>query len=283
MDGSIMKTAIAIAASVVLLLVGCQKPTEVQLTGDETQIDLETVNDPDGSFDRAAVDSTALLPREQQDYAGFVTLTSIRTDIGNLSRTTVVGRVVIEDKRRPVTFNGRRMFIGYRLGLVRIDGAFMIPRERLVGGMVSAGFEYVREVPTYEPGRTYTFSADSIGSVSLTASDVVTVEAPVSGTAVLRDRDLPLRWRGRGHLKIIVSALRVENGQFHTTPLLAFSPRKNEGRALVSRRILNGLPRGAYVFTFAITNREERPLPGRYGGLVLLQASSLHNIVVELR
>jgi hypothetical protein len=278
-----MKTATAIAASILLLLVGCQKPTEVQLTGDEEQLELDTVNDPDGSFERAAVDSTALLPREQQDYAGFVTLTAIRTDIGNVSRTTVVARVVVEDKRRSVIFNGRRMFIAYRLGFVRVDGALMLPRERSLGGQVSAGVEYVRELSSYEPGRPYTFSADSIGSLALTASDVVTVEAPVTGTAVPRNQDLPLRWNGRGDLKIIVSALRVDSGQFRTTPLLVFRPRRNEGRALIPKRILNGLPRGAYVFTFVVANRDERPLPGRFAGLMLLQASSIHNIVVELR
>lgn len=279
-----MKTAIPIAVAVVVLLSGCQKPTEVQLTDDAAAFDLEAVNDPDRSFDRAAVDSTALLPRDQQTYAGFVTLTSIRTDVGNVTRRTVVARVVVEDKRRFVTFNGRRMFVAHRLGLVRIDGTILFPKERLVGGVLSAGFEYVRELQSYEPGRTYALSADSIGSLALTASDVVTVESPVSGSIVLRDRDLPLRWSGRGRLSMIISALSVDGGQqFHTTPLLTFSPKKSEGRALVPRRILNGLPRGAYVLTFVIANRENRPLPVRFGGMVLLQASSIHNIVVELR
>ncbi len=278
-----MKTAMTITAAFAVLLTGCQKPTEVQLTEDTTQLELETVTDPDGSFERAAVDSTALLPRDQQNYAGFVTLTAVRTDVGNTTRKTVVARVVVEDKKRFVTFNGRRMFVAYRLGLVRIDGAFLFPQERWIG-TVSAGFEYVRELQSYEPGRTYAFSADSVGALALTASDVVTVHTPASGTVVLRDRDLPLQWTGRGHLKVIISALRVDGGgQFRTTPLLAFSPRKNEGRALVPKRILNGLPRGAYVLTFVIANRDVRPLPGRFSGMVLLQASSIHNIVVELR
>jgi len=277
-----MKTAVPIVAAFVLLTAGCQKPTEVQLTSDEPALDLETVSEPDGSFERAAVDSTALLPRDQQNYSGFVTLTSIRTDVGGTTRRTVIARVVVEDKRRIVTFNGRRMFVAYRLGLVRVNGSFLLQRERLLG-TVSAGFEYVRELPEYEPGRTYTFSMDSIGSATLTAPDLVTVLSPVSGTVVLRNSDLPLRWLGRGNLQIVISSLSLSGAQIRTTPLLTFRPKRNEGRALVPKRILNGLPSGKYVLTFIIANREDRPLPGRFGGLLLLQASSIHNIVVELR
>jgi len=276
-----VKSSITIATAFVLILAGCQKPTEVQLI-DEPMFDLEEAIDPDTSFERAAVDTTALLPSEQQRYTGFVTLTYARTDVVGFSRSRVVARVVVEDKGRVLEFNGRRMFKSRQLGLVRLNGFLLLPRERFFGGMMG-GPEYLREITDYEPGRSYTFSADSLGSVVLRAPEVVEVKAPTSGSVVRRDHDLLMHWRGRGDLMIIISSATLRPTNLMTTPLLRLRLRQNNGHVMLPKRVINGLPPGLYLFTFVISNREERPLSTRFGGKMLVQASSLHNILVDVR
>ncbi|HXG00627.1 MAG TPA: hypothetical protein VNL69_07565 [Bacteroidota bacterium] len=273
-----MKTTLTIATALVLLLAGCQKPTEVQVT-EEASVDVEDVLDPDASFERAGVDSTALLPREQQTYAGFFTVTAVRTDLPTETRRSVIARAVVENKRSIVEHNGRKMYMGRLLGFVRINNLLMIPRERLLGN-VSAGFEYVRELSSFVPGQVFQFSADSVGLASIEAPDVITADAPTTGQTVQRERDLSLQWRGTGKVEILVSSFTPPS---RVVPLLRLRPKVNTGRAVVPRRVLRALPRGVYVFTFVLTRRDERPLPGRFGGTMLVQASSVHNVMVEVR
>lgn len=276
-----MKSSIIIATAFVLILAGCQKPTEVHVV-DEPIFDVEEAIDPDTSFERAGVDSTALLPSEQQRNTGFVTLTYVHTDVAGFSRSGAVARVLVEEKKGVLEVNGRRMFKSRRLGLVRLDGLLLLPRERFLGGMMG-GPEYLREVTDYEPGRSYTFSADSLGSIVVRAPEVVDVETPLSGSVVRRDSDLLLRWRGRGDLMIIISSATLRPTNLIATPLLRLRLRRNDGYLMLPKRVLNSLPPGLYLFTFVIVNREERLLPVRFGGKMLVQASSLHNILVDVR
>ena len=273
-----MKTTWAIATALVLLLAGCQKPTEVEIT-EETALDVEDVLDPDSSFNRASLDSTALLPREQQTYGGFFTVTAVRTDVPNETRQRVIARAVIEDKGRVVVHNGRKMFWGFLLERMRLNNMPMRVLPRFLGN-ISAGFEYVLDLSSFVPGQQFVFSADSVGAIGIEAPDVVTVQAPVAGQIVRRESDLALQWSGRGNVQIIISRFVLSD---RIVPMLRIRPRVNAGRAALPRRILRALPPGTYFFTFVLARRDERQLPGRFGGTLLVQASSVHNVMVDVR
>jgi len=284
-----MKKEILLTALFALIIAGCQKPTEVQLVN-ESVFDVENVEEPDPTIERTAVDSTALLPKEQQKFAGFIELVSVRTDKGLGVESKIGARVVFESRTRFVvdTTTGRKKYYGFRLGVVRVNNERMFERERIARNLAS-GFEYVFELPNYEPLRRYSFTAtraiiDSVGefTVSVEAPENLAVQSPVGGQRILQNKDLELRWSGKGNLSFIISTVQIQNNQIRIIPILNVRAKKNEGRATLPRKILEVLPKGNYVFTFVISNRDERATVGNFRGKVLVQASSIYNVVVGL-
>ena len=284
-----MKKEILLTALFALIIAGCQKPTEVQLVN-ESVFDVENVEEPDPTIERTAVDSTALLPKEQQKFAGFIELVSVRTDKGLGVESNIGARVVFESRVRSVVdpTTGRKKYYGFPLDTVRVNDKLMFARERIARNPAS-GFEYVRELPTYEPLRRYNFVAisthnDSVGAfaVSVEAPENLAVQSPVGGQRILQNKDLELRWSGKGNLSFIISTVQIQNNQIRIIPILNVRAKRNEGHAVLPRKVLELLPKGIYVFTFVLSNRDERATVGNFRGKVLVQASSIHNVVVGL-
>ncbi len=285
-----MNRQIFIILTVILgLVAGCQKPTEVKLTA-ESQLVIENVNEPDPTVERQPVDSTGLLPVDGERFAGFISVTSIKTDLGNGVESRTMARVLFESRQRPLIVDGRKCFFGLSLGTVIVSsggtGDLLFPRERRIG-LQSCGVEYVREALNYTPRGMYRFTAtgsDSVGPFTTTveAPELLTVQSPRGGQRIRRDTDLELRWRGDGPLSIILSAVETRNGRHHVVPLFNVKPRVNDGRAVLSNRVLRGLPQGRYLFTFVLTNRDEQLTVGRFQGRVLVRASSIYNVRIDL-
>lgn len=280
-----MKTRLLYMAVMAVLLAACQKPTEVQVT-DESLLDIEKVTEPDSALDRSSVDSTALLPREQDRFAGLITVASVKTDNGAGIESKSFVHAIFENRNNSIIIGGRKRFFLLPLGLPRLTSGvntlFLVMREVRFGNQL-LGFEYVREI-TYAPETNYRFEAlgsDSVNafSVSIDSPDNILVQSPVGGQRIARDNDMNLRWTGRGNLFLIISA-RTPQGKL--VPVLNIKPRKNEGRALLTKRILNALPRGSYVFTFGVSNKNENFMVGRFRGRVLVRGLSIYNVRVEL-
>lgn len=281
-----MKTRLLYAAMMAVLFAACQKPTAVQVTDEETLLDVENVAEPDPAIDRASVDSTALLPREQDRFAGFITVVSVKSDNGALIESKSFVHAVFENRNNSIIAGGLKRFLLFPLGLPRVtvggNTVFLGMREVRFGNQL-LGFDYAREI-TYTPGATYRFEAtgsDSVNafSVSIDSPDNILVQSPVGGQRIARDNDLNAQWTGRGDVFLIISA-RTPQGKL--VPVLNIKPRRNEGRALLTRKILNALPRGNYVFTFGVSNRNENFLVGRFRGRVLVRGISIYNVRVEL-
>lgn len=271
------------------LVAGCQKPTEVQLTA-ESSLVIENVNEPDPTVERQPVDSTGLLPVDGEKFAGFINVTSIKTDLGNGVETRTLARVLFESRQRPFIVDGRKCFFGLPLGTVIVSsggaGDLLFVRERRFG-LQSCGFEYVREISNFVPRGSYRFTAtgsDSVAPFSTTveAPEQLTVQSPRGGQRIRRDTDLELRWRGDGPLSIILSVVENRNGRNHLIPLVNFKPKVNSGHAVVSNRVLRGLPSGTYVLTFVLKNRNEQLTVGRFQGRVLVQASAIYNVRIDV-
>ena len=281
---------ILLSAVLVLLLAGCQKPTEVQVT-DETAVEIEEVTETDPTANRVAVDSTALLPKDQERFPGLIALTSVRSDYGQGTVETIVyARVALENRALWFTDPfGRKRFFGNLLGVVRINGELMFPIPRIVQND-TAGYEYVRGNVPFTPRGQYRFTATgSVGNgnvggfdVSVNAPDNLVIQSPTGGTQVRQGNDLEIRWKTQSNnIGLIVGAVRVVNGQPRSVPIFTIRPKHNTGRAILDKKILDALPRGEYVFTFVAANRSEHVFP-RYPGRVLAQATSIHNVLVKL-
>jgi hypothetical protein len=282
-----MKNQISLAALLVLLLSGCQKPTEVQIVEDAL-LEVEQVIEPDSSVGRPATDSTGILPKDQTKFAGLFMVTSVKSDYGNGVTSNITAYAALEN--RTVVFIdslGRKHFYAHPLGIVRVNNELMLSHERFFGGQ-SAGFEYVRNV-AFNPRGRYVFTGSGtvtgVGafSVAVDAPENLTVYAPVSGTRVRRGHGLDLHWSALGdNIALIISAVRPQLGNIRSVPVLCLKPKRNLGKAVLGRKILDALPRGVYVFTFVVFNRDERQVISRYPAKVLIQAASLYNVRVDL-
>ena len=283
-----MKSLIATISLLALLLVGCQKPTEVQLVDDAT-FDAEQVVEPDPTVSRSSVDSTGLLPKDQAKFAGLFMVTSVKTDDGFGIVSSTSAYTVLENRSLVFLDSLRRKrFKGVFLGQVSVNLFPLASIPRIVGGD-SAGFEYFRFLP-FTARTRYVFAGGGPGSdvdrfaVSVDAPDNLIVHAPAGGTQVTRGKDLHLQWTGQGEIfGLVMSALRLEGNQIRRIPILAFRQKKNLGHGKLSKTILDSLPRGAYLLTFAISNRDEIQTVSRFQGKVLVQAASIYNVRIDLK
>ncbi len=284
-----MKKSIAFATMLALAMVGCQKPNEIELTDEENALEIEAVATPDGDRYLTPVDSAAILPRDEDKFAGIMYLSSIKTQVTPTRvDSKVFSRVVFEDRARPVndSTGRRRGFTGINFATVQLNGSPMLERTRRFGSL-TGGVEYVKELSSITPGQRVTWRAASLllGVVedSVNVPEGLQVLSPVGGTAIQRNQDLELQWTGRGDLGLIVSAVYVESSQFVTKPLLSVRVKKNIGRARLSKKFLKALPPSqVYMFTFVLVNRKEKLSLGQFRSKVLVQASSIYNSIVTL-
>lgn len=293
-----MKKKVAFSVIVLWILAGgCQQPAEVQLVpeNNETNLEVHPVVVPDTNIRLSSIDSTGVLPEDQVDYNGILTINSVVLDAGNGIHSFANSRVFFADTS--VRFFGRLLgFNGIDLGglllnsspMFRIAHWIVVKRIFDKDTVLLRGVEYVSDLSgSYQPGKTYIWSTVQVTvrpvNVSIQAPDSLIVFSPRGGTIIPRDQDLAIRWRGgKGNVSIIVSTYNLATTATH--PLLEFRTRVNTGQALIPAKLLRELPQQKYfVFTFVLYNRVETTVFPWYGGRILVQAASVYNSYVELR
>jgi hypothetical protein len=282
-----MMKSLLVVVLFALAMFGCQKPNEIELTDDS--LEIESITDTDPSLTRPSIDSTGVLPKDDDRFAGQISLNFVKNHSVRGIESVVMSKMVFEDRAQPVIVDGkRRGFKGLQLGIVRVNDELMVERERRIVN-VSGGVEYVRQLPAFQPRRSYTWKALSViardsFSVSIDAPENLQVLSPLGGTRISRERELEMSWTGAGDIFIIIStANRDSLGRLIVKPVFSARVMKNTGRATLSKKFLKALPQAeAHVFTFVLANRAEKVNLGRFGGKVLVQASSIYNSYVTL-
>jgi hypothetical protein len=293
-----MKRLITYSALFALAIVGCKQPAEVELT-DDVAFENVVVD----QLERQSVDSTGLLPTDEASFAGQLLVVSTTTSSSRGVETTAFSRVTFEDRLQPIRILvGRdsvvRGFLGMRVDSVLINDVALDERPRrftsVAGGTIAGGFEYVRDLRlAYADRRHFRWRVVSrmpiaIASFEATiqSPDRMEVLSPVGGTTISRAEDLDVRWRGRGEIGLIVSAVArdpIISSKIITKPIFASRINKEDGRVRISKKVLRALPvADAYVFTFIRLNRDVKTI-NRFNGKVLVQAASIHNSIVALR
>jgi hypothetical protein len=286
------------AGLMLLLLGGCQQPSDVQLTQGEYETDLEVrpVVVPDTNVVLTSIDSSAVLPQDQIQFRAFFLLNHFTFDDGDHRGSISYSRVYAADSA--IRHMGRTVgFRGMDLGTVRVNGVPMVKLPHIVrikrsgqpDSLTLAGFEYLQDLTgLYQPDRPYVWTAASPGmgniSQAIRSPDKLVVHSPAGGSVISRQKDLPLRWTGgRGHLSVIISSF--DPWTRRTRPLLEFRSRANSGRALIPGKLLQGLPpqHRYFVFTFVLENRVDTMVLQQYQGRVMVRAASVYNSYVELR
>jgi hypothetical protein len=290
-----MMTKATAILSLGFAVAGCTKPGPVELRTDDENTLLEVFSiappDSDLAFPSIDSDSAALLPTDRQRFPGQLQIAHVVNDAGPQLRTEhAFTWVLFENRLFAVRDSGKIIgYMGLDLGLVSITSvnfqSIILPRLHLVGRhSLPAGFEYARRlIDGYQPGTVFTWRAitDSFGTIStsIVTPDDIIVDAPQGASLISRNRDLAMRWQGRGKLMIVIS--RREN--MRSRPLFLIRLRENIGRTTLPRRFLETLPVGQYVFTFVLANRKENETVAGYQWPILVQASSVYNSYVRLQ
>lgn len=291
-----MKRLITYSALFTLAIVGCKQPAEVELTDDVTFENVVV-----DQLERQSVDSTGLLPMDEASFAGQLLVVSTTTSSSRGVETTAFSRVTFEDRLQPIRiFVGRdsivRGFAGLRVASVALNDVPMDERARRFtndrGETLAGGFEYIRDLRlAYADRRRFTWRVASpltVGSfdASIESPERMEVLSPVGGTTISRAEDLDVKWRGRGEIGLIVSAVvrdPIVSNRIITKPIFASRINKENGKVRISKKVLRALPvADAYVFTFIRLNRDVKTI-NRFNGKVLVQAASIHNSIVALR
>jgi len=284
-----MKRLILMSCFAAVAVLGCKEPTSVVLDGEEDLLEVTVLPPLDPDVELSAIDSTAILPSDENAFAGLLIVNKVTYDAGTRSDSFAFSKVFFADRIRPIRLNQRTIgFHGFNLGPILLNNSPMIRIPHIIRMKAPfadtvAGFEYVKDLTTtYQPNYTYTWSADSINATgaSIVSPGELSVSAPAGGAVLSRERNLELAWRGEGNLSIIISA--YDSVLQRTKALLHLRPRVNRGRAVLGARILRLLPPGRkFVFTFVLSNRRLEDVIRPYRGQVLLQASEVHNTFVE--
>jgi hypothetical protein len=268
---------------------GCQKPSDVIVDPPDSgqELVVSSVVEADTTLQTAS-DSTGLVGKDRNRFAGSILLTSVKYDKGFGVVTVSAATAVLEDRSRPILAASTAgkvvgywgLFLGNSL---RLNGATMVPMARKLAG-ISAGWKYVDVTFTYRPNHPYRIvsPADTVGAIgdSVDSPDDLSVLSPIGGGVFSRIHDLEMRWKGTGTIAIIIQSYERNTGK--TRPLLLVTPKINRGHAILDTKILALLPRGKeFVFTFVLANRHELSVP-RYDGTVLFQAASIYNSYVVI-
>jgi hypothetical protein len=280
-----------------LLFWGCQQPSDVQLTQDEYETDLEvrSVVVPDTNVVVSSVDSSAILPGDQLQFRAFFLVNNVTIDAGQAKASFSFARVFVADSA--VRFKGQTLgHHGMDLGMVRLNGELMLKIPHLVmikrwpqpDSVVFSGVEYLKDLTgLYQPDHPYRWSVTGPGpgnvSPAIRSPDNLVVHSPAGGSVLSREKDLALRWTGaRGKLSIVISTF--DPWTRRTRPLLELRSRANSGRALLPAKLLRQLPRASrfYLFTFILANRNDTIVLQQVAGKVVVQAASVYNSYVEL-
>lgn len=294
-----MKTTHLLPLLLLALVAGCTDPVTVGPPPAENPgFDLLPVPPSDSTLPGAPVDTAGILPSDQRGFPGTLLLVRTTHATPGVRRTSAAARVLFEDRSRPVGQPPRVFgFWGREVGpvLLNADALLRLPhrvRVRRPGGdsAVTAGVEYLRDMTSeYRPNTPYTWRAPSPDSISpfmfeIRTPDQLDVQAPVPGQVIGRNRDLMLRWTGRGPIELVISGFDPLNRR--SQPLLRITPRANTGMLVLPAGVLRLLPADRFpqfVFTFVLSVRSGPLSVGGYPGQVLALAADVQNIHVDIR
>jgi hypothetical protein len=303
-----------------LWMVGCQEKLPVELTSEQNAAALEVSVLP--AIDStlivdASVDTSGVLQTEEQAYPATLLVNGVKTDFGSYRSTFSYSRILLNDKRRPIT-QGPELasqnnqepakvigYLGLDVGNAKVNSVEIPKTFRplrtwssvLPGQNAGKAYTLVDQdnVPipnfTYAAGQRYRFVADGKNAVSsftkeIESPDEVTVLEPKAGSILFRNEDIHLRWDGkRGEqLRLLISSFDAKSN-VPVKPLLQLSIVEGSGSIIIPAKVLRAVSAtsdGRYLFSFISSNRVTTTVPG-YDGNVLVQAASIHNVLLWLK
>ena len=298
------RSGFLLAFAALLLLVGCQEKSPVELALDQSASALEVKVLP--AVDStlivdASVDTSGVMQQEEQLYPATFVVNGVKTDLGASRSTFSYSRILLNDAKKPISGSGKVIgYLGLDVGAAKVNAVDLPKTMRPYRTGTSfdpgqnAGPAYTLvdqdNQPvgnfTYASGQTYRFVADGRGTVSpfelaISSPEEITVLEPKAGSVVFKNDDLQVRWSGKvgGTFRLLISSFDARSN-VPVKPLLLVEVIEGSNSITVPAKVLKGLQAnsdGRYLFSFISMNRSVTSVPG-YAGNVLVQAASIHNI-----
>ena len=118
--------------------------------------------------------------------------------------------------------------------------------------------------------------------VRIVAPDKIHILSPAAGELLSRSGNMLVKWRGGGEkVTLLISALQ-EGASLK--PLFRLQMRRNKGRLLIPKRILQLLPedRSRFLFTFCSESSSTVRLETLYSEEITVKAITSHSLVYYL-
>jgi hypothetical protein len=309
-----MKLGISHIGVVTLLLVlsACQENNPLDLVENPVAEPVEVIlpRERDTSVvQETTLDLTGLIQQDNDTYPGTVLVAGVKSDVGGVRTHLSYSRILLKDLRSPITVKGNfGTYTGYQhreVGTAKLDDVefdvaeWIIQIKSLILLPVRAGFFYklgfdgiqVTKPMEYIPRHQYLVEANGKGDIkpfglTIDSPDEVTLLNPRPEGLVFRDEDLVIRWAGQpgDSVRVIISTYDETRGRaLKPLMVLRASPRSNS--VVFPSKLLKLIPTDhadRYMMTFVSANRRGASLDG-YPYPVLLQAASIHNILITLR
>jgi hypothetical protein len=265
----------------------------------------------------ASVDTSGVLQTEEQAYPATFLVNGVKTDFGTYRSSFSYSRVLLNDKRRPITQSPALRsqtggepskvigYLGLDVGIAKVNSVELPKTFRplrtwssvLPGQNAGKTYTLVDQdnVPipnfAYTAGQRYQFAADGKNTVpsftkEVESPDEVTVLEPKAGSILFRNEDIHLRWEGkRGEeLRLLISSFDAKSN-VPVKPLLQVSIEEGSGSVVIPAKVLQAVQAnsdGRYLLSFISSNRVTTTVQG-YDGNVLVQAASIHNVFLWLK
>jgi len=309
--------------TLLLILSACQENNPVELAENPLaepvvvilprESDTTVVQNDTTVVQETTLDLTGLIQQDDENYPGTVLVTGVKSDVGGARTQLAYARILLRDIKDSLQVKGSfGSYTGYgyrylEVGEAKLDDTkfdvaewiIQIKTLTLLPITVKAGYFYklgydglqVSKPITYFANHEYVVSADGKGPIkafalSINSPDEVTLLNPRSQGLVFRDEDLVIRWAGRpgDSVRVIISMYDETRGRaLKPLMVLTASPRSNS--LVFPSKLLKLIPTnagGRYMMTFVSANRKIATVNG-YPDKILVQAASIHNILISLR
>ncbi len=296
-----------------LWIVGCQEKLPVELASEQRAAALEVKVLP--AIDStlivdASVDTSGVLQTEEQAYPATLLVNGVKTDFGSYRSTFSYSRILLNDPNHPITDSvGKGVkvigYLGLDIGNAKVNTVDLPKTDRPLRTGLSfspqftAGKTYTLvdqdNIPipnfTYTPGQRYQFVADGKKAVptfarEIDSPDEITLLEPKAGSIHFRTEDLQLRWDGkRGqNLRLLISSFDARSN-VPVKPLLQVGIQEGSNSVIIPAKVMQSVRannEGRYLISFISSNKVTTTVPG-YSGNVLVQAASIHNVLLWLK
>ncbi|HJW31374.1 MAG TPA: hypothetical protein VJ508_19230 [Saprospiraceae bacterium] len=281
----------------------CQHQNPVQLNDDDIQAQDIVVENKSMSIeplDASGSVTDGLILTSEKRFYGKIVVAGAEYDGPAEHHEASLAQAIFFSRTEPVIFNNDT--IAYRAigaGTVSVDNLSLradpvrlnlpgIPIDTIgtgysllnVDGIGAHGFQYVG-------GHGYQWDVGGSSSLPSFHTDIdappnVHVFSPAAGESFSRTRNVQMKWRGGGQaVTILISDFREGS---RPKPLLQLRVKKNKGRLLLPKRILQLLPENhsRFLFTFSSNTSFVMRLYSLYQENIAVTAVTTHSLVYYL-